>query len=180
MALLGVAALAGYALTYVWVNHAVLGARGIDVLRNVVSGVLFGQGREVFLYSALNAAAAGLVALAATRDRLVARALRPAALQRIGTISYGAYVWHALAITLVGTALAAAPGLSGAQGSLVFRLALFVLSYALTIAVAELSFRSLETWVRSGGPKTADDGAHAGTEEPERDAARSYAGNRLS
>lgn len=150
LALLGVAALAGYALTYVWVDHAVLGTRGIDSLRNVVSGVLFGQGREVFLYSALNAAAAGLVALAATRDRLVERLLRPAALRRIGAISYGAYVWHALAITLVGTALATAPGLSGAQGSLAFRLALFAFSYALTIAVAELSFRSLETWFGAG------------------------------
>lgn len=166
LALLGVAALAGYALTYVWVNHAVLGARGIDVLRNVVSGVLFGQGREVFLYSALNAAAAGLVALAATRDRLIARALRPAALQRIGAISYGAYVWHALAIMLVGMALAAAPGLSGAQGSLVFRLALFALSYALTIAVAELSFRTLERRFGAGRPSSPPRRSGASGQEP--------------
>lgn len=150
LALLGVAALAAYALTYVWVNHALLGARGICVLRNVVSGILFGQGREVFLYSALNAAAAGLVALAATRDRLVDGLLRPAVLQRIGAISYGAYVWHALAITLAGMALAEAPGLAGTQGSLAFRLALFTFSYALTIAVAELSFRKLERWFGAG------------------------------
>lgn len=166
LALLGIAALAAYALTYVWVNHAVLGAQGIDSLRNVVSGVLFGQGREVFLYSALNAAAAGLVALAATRDRLVERLLRPAALRRIGAISYGAYVWHALAITLVGMSLATAPGFSGAQGSLVFRLALFAFSYALTIAVAELSFRTLERWFGAGGPSSPPRRSGAPDHEP--------------
>ncbi|MEJ0022945.1 MAG: hypothetical protein WDN76_05530 [Alphaproteobacteria bacterium] len=51
----GLAAMFLYAGIYCVIN-IVDGARGLDVVRNVVSGILYGQGREIFLYSAVDVA----------------------------------------------------------------------------------------------------------------------------
>src|SRR5207244_3454145 len=58
VAAFGAAAL--YVGSYMLVNRS-LGAQGIDVLRNIVSGVLIGQGREVFVYVAVDLLAAVLL-----------------------------------------------------------------------------------------------------------------------
>lgn len=141
----GFLVLACYAATYVYVNYAVVGARNVDVLRNVVSGIMWGQHREVFAYSAIIAAASGLVALAATRHTAVDWLLRHPVLQRIGEISYGAYVYHALAIMLCLKLLFWQMDIPQDGLPLSYRLLLFGSSYLLTIAMAELSFRYFES-----------------------------------
>ncbi|MEY9559320.1 acyltransferase family protein [Sinorhizobium fredii] len=144
LALAGAVLLAAYASVYVSLNFAV-GDRGLDAFRNVVSGILWGQGRQVVLYSALTLASGGLVALAATRDPWADWLLRPRLLQRIGEVSYGAYVYHALAIVLARWMLSPLLGAFGEARPAASRIALFVLSYLLTVAAAEVSFRFFES-----------------------------------
>src|SRR5690606_32614373 len=129
---------------YVCLNFAA-GERGIDMFRNVVSGIVWGQFREVFLYSAIIAASGGLVALAAIKDPLIHWAVRSPILRRIGEISYGAYIYHGLAIwiTIVVTEeLFAWPAEDRAVS---LRIVQFLISYTITIAAAELSFRYFES-----------------------------------
>jgi len=144
LAIAGLAALGAYAACYLWVNWALRGATGVEILRNVVSGILLGEHREVFLYSAVNLASAGLVALAATDDPLVRFALRPRLLRRIGEISYGAYVYHAAAVFLTLVALRHFLGV-GDDLTVAERLLLFVGAYGSTLLLAELSYRYVES-----------------------------------
>lgn len=146
LALAGVAVLCAYCIIYVHIGRTVLGTTGIDSFRNIVSGILYGQHREVFVYSSLAIAFAGVVALAATgRSRVVNWFLGYPALQRIGEISYGAYVLHLLVITIVLDAFVAITGIPFPKHSVGARIALFVVAYGLTIAGAELSYRYFET-----------------------------------
>jgi peptidoglycan/LPS O-acetylase OafA/YrhL len=138
----GAAAMVAYAGTYTWVNYSVVHAQGIDIVKNVVSGIMWGQYREVVLYTALAVASGSLVALAATGDRSVSWLLKSRLFRRIGEISYGAYIVHALAIKAAAFILFSVADLSGQP--IVRRLVTFVLSYAITVTVAELSFRYFE------------------------------------
>ena len=153
LAVAGFVVLVSYAATYVYVNFAVVGARNVDVLRNVVSGIMWGQHREVFAYSAIIAAAGGLVALAATRHAAVDWLLRHPVLQRIGEISYGAYVYHSLAITIAWRLLFRHIDVPQDGLPVPHRLLLFGVSYLLTIAMAELSFRYFESRFLAARPK---------------------------
>ncbi|NGO52949.1 acyltransferase family protein [Allomesorhizobium camelthorni] len=139
----GAVMMIAYATTYTWVNYSVVHAQGIDIVKNVVSGVLWGHYREVFMYTALAVASGGLVALAATGDRSVSWLLKSRLFRRIGEISYGAYIVHALAINAAAFLLSRVADLSGQP--IVRRLVIFVLSYAITVTVAELSFRYFES-----------------------------------
>lgn len=150
----GVAAMLAYAATYTWVNYSVVHAQGIDIAKNVVSGILWGQYREVFIYTALAVASGGLVALAATGDRSVSWLLESRLFRRIGEISYGAYIVHALAINAAAFLLSRVADLSGQP--IARRLVIFALSYAITIVVAELSFRYFESCFSAGRQPRAD------------------------
>lgn len=141
LAVWGFAALLLYCVSYFVLNR-LAGAHGLDTLRNIVSGVLWGQYREVFVYSAVAAPAAGLVALAATNDPWVSWLLRHRLLQRVGEISYGAYIFHVLGIAAAAYLLGLFVDLSAHP--VMGRLALFALSYTATIAAAELSFRTFK------------------------------------
>src|SRR5258705_4222289 len=77
----------GYALAYVAVNRH-LGAQGVDLLRNVFSGILSGQGREVFVYVAVDGVAmAALLHVLLHRRGSAWLAWRP--LAWVGRVSYG-------------------------------------------------------------------------------------------
>lgn len=154
LAAAGMAAICAYSVLYLGINHTVLGERGFEQFRNVVSGILYGQYREVFLYSALGLWGTGLVALAASRDNLVCWLLGNKILQWIGTVSYGAYIFHPLILYVVayfchgwwGAGTAPGPG---------YRIAEFLVSYALILIAAWLSFRFVETPLsRPGKPST--------------------------
>jgi len=126
----------GYAAVMAAINAA-SGARGFDIVRNIYSGTIAGQGREVFTYMVVDLAAAAVVVAAVAGNRL----LRPFAapvLVRIGSVSYGAYLFHAFVIWLIATLiLAVDSGLAG-------RLTLFAIAWPVTVALAALSFDRFE------------------------------------
>jgi peptidoglycan/LPS O-acetylase OafA/YrhL len=165
----GVAAMAAYAAFYVALNHS-HGARGLASLRNVVSGILFGHQREIWLYSALALLSAGVLAVTLSARAPWAAVTRSPLLQAVGRVSYGGYVYHVLCIQ--GTAmllrLAIAPG-AGMARKLEFGVLHFALALPLTITAALLSYRYVEQpiirWARgpfAAPPASADPSLAAG------------------
>jgi hypothetical protein len=49
-----VTAVVCYGLSYFWINYHLLDRRGVDVFRDVFSGILYGQHREVLLYGVVD------------------------------------------------------------------------------------------------------------------------------
>jgi len=141
----GFAAITLYCAIYLAINWFVLGRHDLEVLHDVISGVLYGQGREIFLYSALGLFSLAVLLLAATRHRSTQWLLGQPALQWVGKVSYGGYVYHTLCMKLASQFLFHSSKGLGLDGvSLGSHIALFVTSLALTLALAGLSFRFLE------------------------------------
>ena len=138
LTLVGVAVPLAYAAVYVAVNRQ-LGMQGIDSLRNVFSGVLYGQGREVLVYVAVDLAALAVLLLALRNARGLAW-LRWAPLAWVGRVSYGGYLFHALVVW----GLAQGLGLALRPLPLGQRLAFFAVAWALTVLLAGLSYRFIE------------------------------------
>ena len=142
---LGAAAL--YVGSYMLVNRS-LGVQGIDVLRNVVSGVLTGQGREVLVYVAVDLLAAALL-VQALRGGALARLFAWAPLAHVGRVSYGGYLFHALVLWCTAELI----GGKVRDQALWLRLPLFAVVWAVTVLIASASFRWFETpaarWGRS-------------------------------
>jgi len=138
MSLLAIAVAFGYAMVYVAVNRQ-LGAHGVDLLRNVFSGNLFGQQREVFVYVAVD-----LLAMAALLQVLLRRPgsawLAWPPLAWVGRVSYGGYLFHAL--VLWGLARTLDVGIKGLP--VAERLLVFAAAWTITVALASLSFRWFE------------------------------------
>lgn len=141
--LCGGVALGLYMAAYFGVNHLLRGQSGLDMTRNVISGILIGEHRETFLYSALAMAMTGVVALAASGQSWVTPILRVRPLQWIGRISYGGYVYHQLALK-AATLLLTAGGLSVRGGSTIAHILQFVLGSAFAILLAWVSYRWFE------------------------------------
>ncbi|WP_428419887.1 acyltransferase family protein [Methylibium sp.] len=130
----------GYAAVYVAINHR-LGAAGTEALRNVVSGILYGQHREVFVYLAIDLlAAAALVHVLLRRPGTAVLAWGPIAW--VGRVSYGGYLFHALVIWAISHSL-----LDGQVKELPVaqRLLTFAGVWLVTVALASVSFRWFET-----------------------------------
>jgi peptidoglycan/LPS O-acetylase OafA/YrhL len=137
----GTALLVLYMIAYAGVNTLVLGRQGIDAVKDIISGILHGQGREIWLYSALMAFNVGVVAWTATGRAPWRTVTQVRSLQWIGEISYGAYVFHALMIHLVKTIVMQ---VAGPDISFFWRFVVFVLSSVLAIAAAAVSARFIE------------------------------------
>jgi peptidoglycan/LPS O-acetylase OafA/YrhL len=147
LALIGFTALILYFTFYVGVNHYVRNAHGSDLIRNIISGILIGEYREVTLYSALGLAMTGLVALAAKGDIWVRSVLQLRSLQYIGSISYGGYIFHQLGLKWA-TILLGTMGIITRQGGIAAHVAQLAIGLAITLMLAWLSFRWIETPAR--------------------------------
>lgn len=139
LAALGGAALGLYVATYVIVNVLVRERQGIDIITDIVSGVLFGEGRRVALYTALGLACLGLLALTVARSRLVQWLTGQKVLQWIGRISYGGYIYHELGIRLAMLALVGS-GADLSSQPMSIRIATFVVALGVTLLMAQASF----------------------------------------
>lgn len=128
-----------YAATYVFINIQ-NGAHGVDALRNVISGILYGQGREVFVYLAIDLVCAATLIYAILQMPFM-RWLARFGLPYIGRISYGGYVYHALVLWCFKELLIGAP-VSSLEVPL--RLFYFAVVWTITAVVAGISFRYLE------------------------------------
>lgn len=143
LALAGAAAIGLYLSAYMAVNYLVLHRHGTDIVRDIISGIMYGQGREVFAYTALGLGFLGLVALTAARSKLVQPVTGLAGLQWIGRISYGCYIYHALCLHVISSAVTGHWEVSK-DLPVAGRIIVFALTLPLTLAIAQLSFRYVE------------------------------------
>jgi peptidoglycan/LPS O-acetylase OafA/YrhL len=129
-----------YCVGYVLVNHYVRGAAGMQMFRWVVSGTLFGQGREILLYGVIDAAAAAVVALAIVEWPGL-RLIASRSLSAIGRISYGGYLYHALLLLLINDLI-----LHGAARyfSVPIRIEVFSVIWIGTVLIAWCSYQWIE------------------------------------
>ena len=141
-----------FALVYIAMNHA-RGDRGADVLKNIFSGILYGQGRELFGYSVINLFAAGVLLVTIAGVPGTSWLSKPW-ITWIGRISYGGYLFHALLIwgvsQLIGQELKYSP--------VAWRFAGFAPVFLATVGLASWSFtcfeqpiaRRFKTWASGG------------------------------
>jgi peptidoglycan/LPS O-acetylase OafA/YrhL len=155
-ALLAIAGLIAitYTLVYVGINFAG-GASGLDLVRNIFSGILYGQFREVFVYSVINLLAAAVLVYAILQLRIT-RPLGWGPLALIGRISYGGYLYHALVLWLVGELFI---GASVGSLSVLDRISWFTAVWATTCAVAYISFTQFEKPIMDWARQTRNIGA---------------------
>lgn len=146
----GALAMAAYVGVYVGVNHA-HGATGLRLFRQIISGILFGDQRQVWAYCAVTALSTGILAVTLAGEKAWMMIVGNRALQAVGRVSYGGYVYHALCILLTGRLLnlVIAPG-RGMAAKLEFGAGHFVLALSATIALALLSYRYVERPIISG------------------------------
>jgi peptidoglycan/LPS O-acetylase OafA/YrhL len=149
LAIAATLAILAYGGAYAAINVSALNAHGLNALRNILSGILFGEGRQVFVYSVVILAAVAVTAAAAAPGgfRLLNNLLDRSPLRWIGVRSYGAYVFHA-AVLQAAHALLAVAGVQegdGMSAHLRNGALLFLIAYPATIGLAALSFRYIET-----------------------------------
>jgi len=140
----GALAVVAYAGVYVLVNRA-HGAAGLGLFRNILSGVLFGDLRQVWLYSALAALFSGALAVTLARAGAWARITGSSLLQTVGRVSYGGYVYHPLCVQGVARLLhvVVRSGTSMA-GKLEFGVLVFALALPATVSLALVSYSFVE------------------------------------
>jgi peptidoglycan/LPS O-acetylase OafA/YrhL len=127
-----------YTGTYTWLN-ALGGARGIDIIRNIFSGILFGQKREVFVYIAVDLAAVAIVAGAIAGWRIFRFCEHPK-LVSVGQASYAGYLLHLLVLVSIGQIT----GSAVANLPVAFRFVMFCVVWSCTVALARMSYTMFE------------------------------------
>lgn len=141
-----VAFFAVYVVYYVSMN-SVNGATGIDVLRNIISGILYGQGREVVLYVVIDLLLSAIL-IHAILQRPFSQVLSSRLLVLVGTVSYGGYLFHILIIWGVSKSLLG----SSTKDLLLFdRVLFFLLVWSVSVALAFLSFNRFERPIAKWG-----------------------------
>jgi peptidoglycan/LPS O-acetylase OafA/YrhL len=133
-----------YVTAYLTVNLTIIGHLSVGIMRNVLSGIAYGQGREIWLYFVPDALAAAALIGILSGERHFLRLCRLPGLQAIGRISYGGYLYHLPVLMILGALIPAFSARVSGPASYAAHLLLFVCAYAITVGVAWLSFRFIE------------------------------------
>ena len=116
------------------------GQFSVDVLRNIISGILYGQGREITVYLLPTCSGVTILMGILSSERLCLLVCRSQGLQAIGRVSYAGYLFHIPILMLLGmfVPIFAVPG----SGPLwvACHVGLFVCAFLLTVVTARLSF----------------------------------------
>jgi peptidoglycan/LPS O-acetylase OafA/YrhL len=127
-----------YFATYVIVNIAD-GARGVDAIRNIFSGILYSSKREVFVYTVMDICAVAILAGAIAGWKLL-KVIEHPILVAVGQASYGGYLIHALVLLVMGEVI----GRSNGQVSILGRIGFFIVAWCVTVALARMSYSVIE------------------------------------
>lgn len=142
--IVALATMSAYGLAYVIINAVLIGHFSVGVVRNIASGVLYGQGREIWLYLVPVYASAAVLMRILAGDRHCLRVCGLPGLQAIGRISYGGYLFHVpVLMILINLVPAFSRPVSGVF-SYGVHILLFAAGYVMTIAAAWTSFTFLE------------------------------------
>jgi peptidoglycan/LPS O-acetylase OafA/YrhL len=133
-----------FVVTYIIINSRIVGHVSVDVMRNILSGILFGQGREIWVYFIPSSVGAALLIGLLAGEPHYLRFCRLPGLQAIGRISYGGYLFHIPVLMTLGAAFPIFRGPVLGPASYVAHILMFICAYAITVCVAWLSFTYVE------------------------------------
>ena len=139
-----------YVGVYLAIDVSRAGVASIDGYRNIVSGVLYGQCREAFVYMLPTAGAAFLLMALLSKERISTWVCRLPGFQAIGRISYGAYLFQIpvlAALSALVPAFAAGP----TESPLEDRIALLLCAYPIIVGLAWLSYHQFERRFQKAG-----------------------------
>jgi peptidoglycan/LPS O-acetylase OafA/YrhL len=132
-------AAAAYSCVYLTINFATLGFHPA-AFKGVISGTMWRQGRQIWIYGVVVALASALIALILAGEGWLLKACRLPLLRPIGRISYGAYIYHVPVLYLLNLLWP----FKGTVSILTYSLGKFGLGYLVTLLIAFLSFRYFE------------------------------------
>jgi peptidoglycan/LPS O-acetylase OafA/YrhL len=143
-AILAAAVTVVYVMAYMIVNFTLIGHLSVGIMRNIVSGIIYGQGREIWAYfvPTLLGAAALMGILAGERRCLTI--CRLPGLQAIGRVSYGGYLYHLPVLMILGSTVPLFARPVTGLVSYAVHILLFICAYAITVALAWLSLIFVE------------------------------------
>jgi peptidoglycan/LPS O-acetylase OafA/YrhL len=134
----------GHIGAYLTIGILKSGNHPVEAMRNIVSGIAYGQGREISFYLVpTSLSAAALVGILSGNQHCL-RALGIQRLQAIGQVSYGGYLFH-VPVLMIGSLLVSLVVVPLFHSPLmVSRIVLFAAGYPVTIALAWLSYTYFE------------------------------------
>jgi peptidoglycan/LPS O-acetylase OafA/YrhL len=133
-----------YVGTYVGIGLADAGHLSVAVLRNIVSGILYGQGREVFVYLVPTGISAVILMGILAGERHCLRLCRLPGLQAIGRVSYGGYLFHIPVLMILTAAVPLFTAPVTGPFSYLCHIGLFICAYPITVGAAWISYAYFE------------------------------------
>jgi peptidoglycan/LPS O-acetylase OafA/YrhL len=127
-----------YMFTYVGVN-AQRGDDGIGLVKNILSGIMYGQGRELIVYSVVALLAAGVMLVTVAKVKGT-QWLGQRNLVWVGQVSYGGYLFHALILWAYGYFANHSPK----DLPISMRLVAFLGVWLVSVTLASISFKYFE------------------------------------
>ena len=113
-------------------------------MRNIVSGILYGQGREITVYLLPTCIGVTILIGILSGERLCLRLCQSPGLQAIGRVSYGGYLFHIPVLMLLGAFVPIFAVANSGPLWAASHIALFLCAFLLTVATAWLSFTFFE------------------------------------
>lgn len=141
LAALTAIAYAGY---YLHMGVSQAGFASVDAYRNIVSGILSGDGREIWVYFVPTTAGAALLIGILARNPVCLGLCRLPGLQAIGRISYGGYVLHVPVLMVLGPLADRAAAPFHGAAAIPSHIGLFLCAYPVTLALAWISYHGFE------------------------------------
>jgi peptidoglycan/LPS O-acetylase OafA/YrhL len=138
-----------YCAAYIMINIA-NGAQGVDAIRNIISGILYGQKREVLVYVVMDLCSVAIVAGAVAGWKALKMMEHPMLIV-VGQASYGGYLVHALVLLVMGEAI----GRAISEEPIWARVVLFIVAWCCTVALARASYSFCERRIIRYGHKVS-------------------------
>lgn len=127
-----------YMLSYVVANH-LRGDHGLGLVKNIISGTLYGQGRETLVYSVMGILSTAIMLQTLSGARYT-QWLSHRFLTWVGQVSYGGYLFHVLPLAWISAAI----GGELKTAPLGVRLGAFAITWAASVLLASMSFKYFE------------------------------------
>lgn len=143
-AILALAITAIYTLTYMLINFTLIGGISVNLTRNILSGIIFGQGREIWAYFVPVCVSGAILVGILAGDPRCLRVCRLPGLQAIGRISYGGYLFHVPVLMILISLVPAFGRPVTGELSYGVHILLFFCAYLITVGAAWLSFTYVE------------------------------------